>query len=370
MIDMNMVEVRLGGMRIGKLTLTPDRLCAFQYDSEYLADGISVSPFELPLTPELFVAKRLPFDGNFGVFDDSLPDGWGRLVLDRYLREKGEDPMRINALQLLSAAGSNGRGALEYKPETTAVEYSSDIGSFSFDSFQNAASEIFRTGETEKLPADILFKYSGSSGGARPKLFLKDNNGREWLVKFQASTDEPEIGQIEYEYSLLAKRCGIAMPDTRLFESKYFGTERFDRTPTGKIHVISAAALLGADYRSPSLDYISLLKACSILTRDIREVEALYRLMVFNVVIENRDDHAKNFVFILDDEAWKFAPAFDLLPSRGFGGFHTTTVNGSGTPEPGDMLAAALATGITAKRAKDIIDEVTTICAENRPASI
>jgi serine/threonine-protein kinase HipA len=127
MIDINTVEVRLGNQLVGKMVLTPDRLCAFQYDAEYLTDGIAVSPFALPLTPELFVAKRLPFDGNFGVFDDSLPDGWGRLVLDRYLRKSGEDPMKLNALQLLSIIGSNGRGALEYKPETTVIEPSKDI---------------------------------------------------------------------------------------------------------------------------------------------------------------------------------------------------------------------------------------------------
>jgi serine/threonine-protein kinase HipA len=148
------------------------------------------------------------------------------------------------------------------------------------------------------------------------------------------------------------------MPETRLVNNKYFATKRFDRTPAGKLHVISAAALLNADYRIPSLDYISQLKACRIMTNSMEDILALFRLMIFNITIKNRDDHAKNFSFIYDGERWRLAPAYDLLPSTGFGGYHTTTVNGNGTPAFGDILAVAETIGITAKKAKEISAEV------------
>ena len=368
------LEVFLGKKRVGALALTPERLCAFQYDSEWVRDGMSISPFDLPLGEELYIARPTLFDGGFGVFDDSLPDGWGRLVLDRYLRKKGEKPEQLSPLQLLALIGKGGRGALEYYPAFALEPGNVDVTdqkmqqmNFSFADFEIAANDVFESKELTGLSIDALFKYSGSSGGARPKAFVW-SDGREWLGKFRAPGDGANAGQVEYEYSLLAKRCGISMPETRLFDGKYFGTERFDRTAGGKLHVISAAALLNADYRIPALDYVSLLNACRILTGDMQETEALYRLMVFNVIIQNRDDHAKNFAFLHDGERWRLSPAYDILPSVGFGGYHTTTVNGTGEPGAQDILAVAKAVGIAEKKAHAILDDVVTECVRSNMA--
>ena len=151
------------------------------------------------------------------------------------------------------------------------------------------------------------------------------------------------------------------MPETRLFEGRYFGVERYDRTPQGKIHTISAAGLLNANYREPSLDYESLLKLCHILTKNMEEVYALFRLMVFNVAIINRDDHAKNFSFQLINNEWKLSPAYDLLPSSGFNGFHTTTINNNGEPTENDMIIVAEKVGLSKTKAIQIIQEVNEI---------
>ena len=151
------------------------------------------------------------------------------------------------------------------------------------------------------------------------------------------------------------------MPETRLFEGRYFGVERYDRTPQGKIHTISAAGLLNANYREPSLDYESLLKLCHILTKNMEEVYALFRLMVFNVAIKNRDDHAKNFSFQLINNEWKLSPAYDLLPSLGFNGFHTTTINNNGEPTENDMIIVAEKVGLSKTKAIQIIQEVNEI---------
>ena len=356
MNEIKIIEVFMNERKVGRIALTPDLLCAFEYDPEYLASGVSISPFHLPLKSEVFIAKRAPFNGGFGVFDDSLPDGWGNLILDRYLRSKGIDPTKLTILQRLALVGSTGRGALEYRPdysESTADEI------VDFDKLAAEAQKIL-TSDYDGGSLDTLYRYGGSPGGARPKVFVKID-GKEWLVKFKATTDPDDIGIIEYKYSLLAKECGIKMPETRLFEGKYFGVERFDRTPEGKIHTVSAAGLLSADYRVPSLDYLELLKLCHILTRNMEEVYALFWLMVFNVAIKNRDDHAKNFSFQLVDGEWRLSPAYDLLPSSGFNGFHTTTVNNSGAPTVEDMLAVAEKAGLNKQRAREVVEEIKSI---------
>ena len=353
MNEIKSIEVSMDGIKVGRLALTPDMLCAFEYDSAYLMSGKSISPFNLPLKPELFVAKRTPFDGGFGVFADSLPDGWGNLIFDRYLKSKGINPDKLTILQRLALVGSTGRGALEYCPD-----YSESVANetINLDYLATEVQKILATDHAGNA-LDTLYKYGGSSGGARPKIFVTID-GKEWLVKFKAMIDPDDIGKIEYEYSLLAKKCGINMPETRLFEGKYFGVERFDRMFAKKIHTVSAAGLLNADYRIPCLDYLDLLKLCHVLTKSMEEVKALFRQMVFNVVIKNRDDHAKNFSFQLIADEWKLAPAYDLLPSNGFNGFHTTTVNNSGEPTIEDMMTVAEKAGLNKQYAKETIQNI------------
>jgi len=359
--EIPIVEVFLHGKRVGKIAATSEGLCAFEYDSDYLRTGLSVSPYFLPLRSDLFIAKPRPFGGGFGVFDDSLPDGWGSLLLAGFFREKGINPQQLTLLQRLSLIGSTGRGALEYYPDKSIA---SDNDFLNFDKLAAESEKILTNNHTEES-LDVLYQYGGSSGGARPKVFVETDR-KHWLVKFKSSADPGNIGKIEYDYSLLAKECGINMPETRLFEGKYFGTERFDRKPNGKIHTISAAGLLHADYRIPSLDYSTLLKICLNLTGNMEQVYALFRLMVFNITISNRDDHAKNFSFQLIDNDWKLSPAYDLLPSDGFNGYHTTTINGKGAPDIGDVTAVALEVGLSKHRACDIVDEIITKCNERK----
>jgi serine/threonine-protein kinase HipA len=348
------LEVYLNGDRVGRIAQTPEGFCAFEYEADWLKNGYSISPYYLPLKQGLMIAKREPFRGGFGVFDDSLPDGWGNLLLDRFLQEKGINPNKLTILERLSLIGSTGRGALEYRPDRSITTTDSLLD---FDRLATESQKLLSSSSaTDSL--DELYRYGGSSGGARPKVFVKVD-GQEWLVKFKASTDPDDVGQTEYNHSLLAKTCGIKMPETRLFNGKYFGVERFDRTATGKIHTVSAAGLLHADYRIPSLDYSLLLKLTLQLTRDMEQVTDMFRLMVFNAVISNRDDHAKNFSFQFSNGNWHLSPAYDLLPSNGFNGYHTTTFNGKGDPTHADMLAIAAEVGLQKQRASMIIEEIT-----------
>jgi serine/threonine-protein kinase HipA len=191
-----------------------------------------------------------------------------------------------------------------------------------------------------------------------------------WIVKFPARTDSPDAGATEYAYSLMAAGAGIAMPTTRLFRTSqgegFFGVKRFDRDGNRRFHVHTFGNLIQANFRIPSADYADLLKAASLLTRNHPDVLRAFRLMVFNVLAHNRDDHVKNFAFILDDLTgnWAFAPAYDLLHTPGPGGEHTMTVAGEGR-QPGrpHMLQLAERADISRREASTIIDNVQTAVA-------
>ena len=354
MNSIKQIEVIYANRIVGRLALTKESLCAFEYSTEWLASGFSISPFELPLRSGVFIAKPRPFEGGFGVFDDCLPDGWGLLILDRYLQQQGINPRNLTLLDRLALVGSTGRGALEFRPDRSVVTKQE------YADFEKLALEAERILDSDDYTGEGIDEFQlrgGSPGGARPKIFTR-YEGKEWLVKFRAKRDPKHIGLDEYNYSLLAKECGIVMPETRLFEEKYFGAERFDRTPGGKLHVVSVAGLVGADYRMPSIDYSHIFQVCAALTHSVAELWRVYSLMVFNYLIENKDDHAKNFAFIYRDGEWRFSPAYDLLPSDGMNGFHTTSINDSIEPAKGDLIAIAMKAGLNKNEAEEIFESM------------
>ena len=346
------VDVCLGDRKVGRLAWTPNRRCLFEYDTEWVKSGFSISPFYLPLKHGVITARAEPFEGLFGIFHDSLPDGWGKLLTDRWLISKGFNPQEFTVIDRLSLVGDSGMGALTYHPaqNTQGEEMNYPVGFYAAESARILNSDFSGS-------LDEMVQKAGSSGGARPKVLL-NIDGVGWLIKFRAAVDPADVGKIEYEHSVMAERCGIEMPETRLFEGKYFGVRRFDHDGHLRIHVHSAAGLLYASYRLPSLDYTELMKATMALTRDIQEVEKLFRLMIFNVLIGNKDDHAKNFSYRYINNRWQLSPAYDLLPSPGFNLHHTTTVNGKGKPVIDDCMEVAKVTGFPVKQAGRIVEEV------------
>lgn len=353
-MDKGTVAVLMDGIQVGQIAQTKDGLCAFEYDINFLTTGFSISPYALPLRPGLFIAERDPFDGNFGVFDDSLPDGWGSLLLDRFLKEQGRDIGNLTVLERLSLIGANGRGALEYRPDESFLKTAEFAD---FDRLAQECSKLLEDKETDATTVQRLYTLGGSSGGARSKVFAKID-GREWLVKFKATNDPVNIGEIEYRYSLLAKECGIEMPETCLLQGKYFAVERFDRTLRGKIHTITASGIANAFYRTPSLDYTDLFAICRQLIKDDAQTLQLYRRMVFNVLISNKDDHSKNFAFQYLNGEWRLSPAYDMLPSSGFNGQHTTSIGGKGNPTRDDVMIVARSVGIDGRIAGSVYDEI------------
>jgi serine/threonine-protein kinase HipA len=349
-------------------TLAEDRgRVYFEYAAEFLATGLNLSPFRLPFEPGLFEHRDREFGPLPGVFDDSLPDGWGLLLMDRHFRTLGRNLAEISPLDRLAWLGTRTMGALTYHPP--AKRDDSDASVFDLHDLARQSQEILTGSAVDVLPQ--LLKAGGSPGGARPKVLVGYNpdtgdviSGEDdlpegfehWIVKFMAKEDNPDAGAVEYAYSLMAREAGIDMPPTRLFETahgeRFFGIKRFDRDGNRRYHVHSFGSLIHSNFRIPSADYADLLKATSLLTRNHQDVLRAFRRMAFNVLAHNRDDHVKNFAFILDDTAgstgsrqagdWGLTPAYDLLFTPGPGGEHTMTIAGEGrNPARPHMLKLA-----------------------------
>lgn len=358
------LKVFYNDILLGTLAKTPDRVVAFEYDSDWLNNGFSISPFSLPLIKKVFIPKYDPFSGLFGVFNDSLPDGWGRLLVDRLFLKNKINPNEIDNLNRLAVVQESGMGALTYKPEH---KFESENNISDYDILAQECSKILESQNSENL--DELFKLGGSSGGARPKILTSIDN-EDWIIKFPSSYDPKNIGEKEYQYSLCAKNCGINMTETKLFPSKicsgYFGIKRFDRKNSKKVHMVSVSGLLETSHRIPNLDYNTLMKLTLELTRNYEDIEQLFRLMCFNVFAHNRDDHSKNFSFLFDDikKEWHLSPAYDLTYSFSFNGEHATTINGEGkSPTLDDILSVAKNIGLKEKFAKYIALDIQEKCS-------
>lgn len=359
MTENKYLKVLYHGREVGTLALTPDRKAAFEYSDIWMEEGFSINPFSLPLEKRVFVPSKSYFQGLYGVFADSLPDAWGNLLVNRMLRKRGILLDEISVLDRLAIVGSSGMGALTYEPVMMEVQQE---GSSSLDELAAQCKEILTTEYDDNL--DELYRLGGTSGGARPKI-LTVIDGEDWIIKFPAHVDGENAGIMEYEYSLCAKKCGIEMAETRLFESRlcdgYFGTRRFDRVESA-IHMCTAAALLELDFTQPSLDYHSLMKLTKIITEDNPEdVENMYRRMCFNVFAHNRDDHSKNFTYLYHENAgtWRLSPAYDLTYSNTYYGEHTTTVDENGL-EPGikELVNVGVKAGMSRGTCRETAKEI------------
>jgi serine/threonine-protein kinase HipA len=363
-------------------TLAEDRgRVYFQYAAAFLATGLNLSPFRLPFEAALFEHTDRDFGPLPGLFDDSLPDGWGLLLMDRHFRSRGLNLAEVSPLDRLSWLGTRTMGALTYHPP--AKRENVDASVFDLHNLARNSQEILAGTVAEVLPQ--LLRAGGSPAGARPKVLVgfspatggvisgEDDlpDGFEhWIVKFPAKADTPDAGAVEYAYSLMARESGIDMPPTRLFETphgdRFFGVKRFDRAGQRRFHIHTFGNLIQSNFRIPSADYADLLKVTSLLTRNHQDVLRAFRLMVFNVLAHNRDDHVKNFAFIMDDGTgeWRLSPAYDLLFTPGPGGEHTMTLAGEGkNPGRSQMLRLAEQAGVSKQEFSGIIDQVRAVVA-------
>lgn len=357
---------------VGRLILD-NRLVHFKYDDDFIDLGMNLSPLKLQFNNEIQVADPNPFHGIFGVFDDSLPDGWGMLLLNRALEKKGLSMNDINILDQLAYIGETGKGALIYRPPISEDKNYTDT--IDLDRLKTAMDEVYRGTSSEVI--EELMSLGGSSGGARPKANVGYNprtneliHGRtdlpdgfdHWIIKFPGSEDPQDIANIEYAYSKMAKAAGITMSECKLLESdkgmNIFATKRFDRVGNNRIHLHSMAGLSHDNFRLSTIDYGHIIDVAYRLERSALAREKILRLAAFNIYSHNRDDHSKNFSWLMDGTGrWTFAPAYDLTYSSTAIDEHSTRVSGEGAA-PGRRHIMELAQEFSINKAEEIIDQV------------
>ena len=358
--------------RVGQLAEAEHRIY-FEYDAAFLQAPLWLSPFKLPPEPGLHEHRDRAFGPLFGLFDDSLPDGWGLLLMDRHFTRQGVALETISPLDRLAYLGERTMGALTYHPP--AQKENLDHQMLDLHDLSREAHQVL-AGKSDRILPQLL-RAGGSPGGARPKVLIglrgdEVISGEDelpegytaWLVKFQSGKESIDDGRIEFAYAQMARAAGIIIPDTRLFTTHegdaFFGVARFDRQQNRRRHVHTFGNLIHANFRIPGCDYELLLRVTRVLSKNHADVEAVFRQMVFNILAHNRDDHVKNFAFMLDAQGiWQATPAYDLTFSPGPGGEHTMTVAGEGR-EPGreHIMRIADGAGIARRDATAIVEKV------------
>ena len=368
-IDIHKIQVLFRNRLAGTLQMDPaSGVCVFEYDKEWLGSGFSLSPTELPLQSGLLFADKDRLDGSFAIFEDSLPDGYGLFLLEKILRNQNVSLKDLTPLQRLSIIGKSGMGALSYMPVMPGIQKQHELNDIErLDLLQEEALKVLS--EKEAGDPGLLYYNSANSGGARPKTTLLVKDGTHWLVKFRHTYDPVDIGRSEYLYMQTAAECGVTIPRIALCKDKYFAIERFDIDSDGqRIHMASAAALLKTDFRRQDVDYTNLLALTGYLTQDPAQVEEMFRRMVVNLVLVNKDDHAKNFSFLCRDGRWELAPAYDITYSpAGSNGEHATSLFYNGNPGLDLVLKAGTGIRIPKSRCLEIIQTVEAICEERLP---
>lgn len=349
------VQVRLWGTVIGYLGYSPGQTEAatFEYNKEFIESGIQVSPLLMSYPPVLYTfsdISRRTFRGLPGIFADSLPDTFGNQLIDIYMARNKISSDNITALDRLLYIGERGMGALTYHPAERLSEINAgtalDVKMLAELAQIVTSKNIKKKQEllsVENLDAAIkLIKVGSSAGGARSKAVIaKTPDGMivdgtsdlgsdhtYWIIKFDSNSnsdrdrsDPKGMTKVEYLYSLIAKKCGIDIPQIDYIadgDDFHFLIKRFDRVPgdvrTERLHYASFAGLVHADRDTTgAYSYEQIVLAARRLGLGQNAVTELFRRSVLNVVGRNQDDHTKNFGFLMDKSGkWKLSPAFDM----------------------------------------------------------
>ncbi len=330
---------------------------AFRYRSAYLSrpDAFALDPVSLPPGAEMFTRSA---HGIFGVFEDSLPDDWGRNLL---VRRCNLDRRDQSLPRLLLALGNTGLGTLSYTDSATPPAGDAEAGMIDLSCLVEAAEQVER-GATTDASLKLLLSAGSSPGGARPKVLVWDKaSDRHYLAKFPSVKDREDVVRIEAATMALAARAGLDVPHTQLIQcagKPVLLVERFDVIPSGRRHMVSFQTLLkaGGYYQER---YFELLKVVRKHSRDpLQDAGRLFRQMVFNAVVGNTDDHLKNFLMLYDrTQGWRLSPAFDLIPDIGRRGEHVLFFDWDARfPGRGKLVSLGDSWGV--RNARRIVDEV------------
>ncbi len=353
---------------------------SFEYDQSWLK-----SPFAQSLDPDLglFAGPQYARNGqnNFGLFLDSSPDRWGRVLMQRRETQKAHAEGReIRTLMesdyLLGVYDGYRIGALRFQlsedtpflddQESMAIPPWTKLRDLEYASLQLERENAENESDYLKW-LNMLIAPGGSLGGARPKSSVLDDKNHLWIAKFPSRRDETNIGKWEYLVYLLAQDAGIdvSQSEIRNFSGKYdtFLTKRFDRTDTGeRYHFASAMTLLSkrdGDGRDSGVSYLDLADfLIRYGARVNQDLEQLWRRIVFYAYVSNTDDHLRNHGFILTGQGWVLSPAYDINPEATAGGLSLNISKGDNSQDLGLILSVAPYFRIEDTRARTIIEEI------------
>ncbi len=302
----------------------------FRYSPDYLIhpEAFPLDPIHLPLSLEIFNAER-PHAGVHGVFEDSLPDDWGRRILVRRYRleRKGQ-----RVPQLLALLGGQGMGALGYSLDNEVPVKREAVDGCHLTELQILARKFEQNTVSEDEEMALLFQAGSSPGGARPKALIRDQ-GHSYLAKFSSIRDQFDVVALEAATMELARQAGV---DAALCKLVSCGTrkallvERFDinntTISTGRNHLISMQTLLKAEgyYNASYRDIADVIRRVSDTPG--QDLIKLFNQLLFNVMVGNTDDHLKNFCMLFDGVGWRLSPAFDLVPNVGLNREHVLRI--------------------------------------------
>lgn len=333
------ISVCFRDLEIGKIGYDEDRKkSSFQYNPDFLETGLykKIFPFIIRRSPNTQVYSEFEgetFRGLPPMIADSLPDYFGNIVFKEWLEASQKNFKNISPLEQLTYAGKRGMGALEFAP---AKEFSSS-DSINVEEITEVVKKVLdvKTSVEEKGLNDIsllnIFKIGTSAGGARPKILVSEHKEtglliagdlevsedyNHYLVKLSVDEDEGYSKEkVEFVYYQMAQSLGIEMMPSKLIDDKHFATLRFDRQFGEKQHILTACGMTGWDFKKTEhSSYENLFKLAVGLQLPHKDIEQLFKRMVFNLVFCNIDDHLKNFSFIYNHQKdrWNLAPAYDL----------------------------------------------------------
>lgn len=343
--------------RIGDIQLVQGgRGVGLRYDPDWLARGFALSA-DLPLIDELFVPAGK--DSAVGALDDARPDRWGERVIRKFERTS-----RLSLLEYLLFAGDDRYGALgvSLDPDTYRPWPAAPLPGF--DQLEAMAEAVRRVLANEPVPElqRRLVRPGASLGGARPKSLLQ-MDGKSWLVKFNED-DELDVPLIEHATMTLARRAGIDAAFTRalpLARGHAIAIERFDRHGPQRLHAVSAHVALRAAGEVMGYPEFAQLMRRLLPAGDITAWQAQwFRRMVFNILIDNTDDHEKNHALLRSPQGgWSLAPAFDVLPTAQGLGYQQLRVGEAGAESTlANALSSAAQFGLRPAQAREIVQEI------------
>lgn len=357
---------------------------SFEYDAEWLRT--EKGSFSLDPDLALYRGRQyVPLDKRmFGIFADSCPDRWGRMLMKRReairARKEERKPRRLQESDFLLGVYDESRmGALRFSLEEGGRFLSCDRDFAtppwtSLRTLENAslAFENDESGLEEKWLKELLAPGS-SLGGARPKASVLAADGSLWIAKFPSRHDEYNSGAWEKTVHDLAGLCGLNVPEARLETFSKAGStflvKRFDRNGGRRIHFASAMTLLGKTDGASSADGTSYLDLASFIrangAQPNQDLKELWKRIVFSMAVSNTDDHLRNHGFLLTDTGWKLAPLFDVNPVP-FGDSLSLNVNEyDGTIDPELAVETAEYFGLSRQEAEKEAADICRIVAEN-----